>query len=76
LNEMLWKMLADGAGRVPVRAITMVPAGPETWLWPVPIDTTAANSTNTGTSRTIAARRDDNCFTRKAYYGDFSSRLG
>jgi len=67
---MLWKpgVKALGAGGAPVNAITRVPAGPETWLRAVPIDTnTAAKITNTDTSRAIPARQNDSCFTRNAY---------
>ena len=57
-------------GEVPVNAITRVPwsllAG--TWLWPVPIGTNSvAKITDTDTSRAIAARQDDSCFTLEAY---------
>src|ERR1700730_2033363 len=80
LNERLWKPGVNptlGAGRLPVKAIRIVPAGPDTWPSPVPTGRKAvAKSTNTGASRTIPARQDDSCFTREAYNRDFGSRLG
>src|SRR5258708_430826 len=88
LNERLWKPGVNGGdcggvgeGGAPVKAITIVPAGPETpletaWPWPVPLGISAANKISMGTSSAIAARQDNRCFTREACNRDFGSRLG